>query len=135
MARMKKTGCEKSIANWDSPSTDCWDLLGWLHLHFARREPFMRNFLEAANEARRVWKIAFKEDVKEYSPIAVIFKAAVMSSFEMTCRDIAKRLGVTPDNIRSVFEDEEECWLPEFVEIANKYKKRKAVQRATDPTT
>ena len=129
MPRIKKTGCEKDIANWESDSIDDWDLMDSLHTHFAKREPSMRNYLGAVHEARRVWKIAFNDELEADSLIEMIFRGAVTSSFYLTCRDIAGRLGVTPDDVESVFEDEEECWLPEFVEIANKYKKRKAVER------
>jgi hypothetical protein len=133
--RIKKTGCETAIANWESDSVGGWDLMDWLHTHFAKREPSMRNFLGAIDEARRVWKIAFDEDIEADSPIDMIFHAAVTSSFELTCRDIAERLGVKAEDIKSVFEDDQEHWLPEFVEIANKYKKRKAVRCEADSTS
>jgi hypothetical protein len=87
-----QTEFEAVIADWESGEADSADAI---HHHFTKLEPTMDDWIDVAEEGRRLWRISFGERLDEYSPELAIINGVAASAFALAFQQVAKALGVT----------------------------------------
>jgi hypothetical protein len=93
---------EKRLRNWagDDSQDDC-DLL---HGLFRMREQNFSEWMEVADEGRRVWNLMFSDDVEESSPVDGVFGAIAASAYNLALSKVANEMGLSVRAVESALD-------------------------------
>jgi len=98
-----RSALEQEIANWDREDVDLGDAV---HKHFEELASQMHDWIDVAAEGRRLWDVAFKEPVEEFSPIDDMLNGVAAAAWDVAVSRIASQLNISAKNLRNTLINE-----------------------------
>lgn len=97
-----RTSFERFLSRCSATGSDPSDAV---HKHFeALRHEFI-DWVEVADEGRRVWRIMIDERTENYSPGQAVFDGIAAAGYYLALDVLAVRLGISADDVMGALEE------------------------------
>jgi len=115
-----KTDHELRAMRWRDDDVDEDDEL---HKHFEvlQDRGELANWMDVADEGRRIWSRMFGEEIESYSAADGVISAVAAAGYGLAISHLAKRLGVTEVGMRCAMESQSAADADKFLQQCREY--------------
>jgi len=113
---MKKraTQYEAELASCGSADAG-FDIEDNIHRHFSELAASFDDWLDVANEGRRLWNVMFNEKFDDWSPEDSLISGVAAAAYSLAISEVATRLGVSAFALECAIESQEEPGVVGFL--------------------